>query len=148
MFTYAFIHWAASGLSCGPPLHQAGSSAAARMPTAPQTDAHCASQVQELLHVGLLVAPRHGDPRSLTRDRTHVPCIARWILNHGTTREVPQARFLCVGSQNSLHGVQPLYMPLNIGKLLLSLCLPSSASELLLIFGDSNQLPPTLESLS
>ena len=26
---------------------------------------------------------------SQTRDRTHVPCTGRWILNHWTTREVP-----------------------------------------------------------
>ena len=26
---------------------------------------------------------------SLTRDRTHIPCIAKQILNHWTTREVP-----------------------------------------------------------
>ena len=26
---------------------------------------------------------------SLIRDRTHVPCMARQILNHWTTREVP-----------------------------------------------------------
>lgn len=25
---------------------------------------------------------------STTRDRTHIPCIARQILNYGTTREV------------------------------------------------------------
>ena len=25
----------------------------------------------------------------LTRDRTHVPCVGRWILNHWTNREVP-----------------------------------------------------------
>ena len=30
---------------------------------------------------------------SLTRDRTQVPCIGRWILNHWTTREVPSALF-------------------------------------------------------
>ena len=29
------------------------------------------------------------DLSSLTRDRTHVPCIARWIPYHWTTREVP-----------------------------------------------------------
>ena len=28
------------------------------------------------------------DLSSPTRDRTHVPCIDRWILNHWTTREV------------------------------------------------------------
>ena len=34
-----------------------------------------------------LVAPQHvGSPQ--TRDRTHVPCIGRWILNHWATREV------------------------------------------------------------
>ena len=34
-----------------------------------------------------LVAPRHvGSSR--TRDRTGVPCIGKWILNHWTTREV------------------------------------------------------------
>ena len=30
---------------------------------------------------------------SLTRDQTRVPCITRWILNHWTTREVPQRLF-------------------------------------------------------
>ena len=29
------------------------------------------------------------DPSSLTRDRTHTPCIGRQRLNHWTTREVP-----------------------------------------------------------
>ena len=29
------------------------------------------------------------DLSSPTRDRTHVPCFGRWILNHWTTREVP-----------------------------------------------------------
>ena len=28
-------------------------------------------------------------PSSSTRDQTHVPGIARWVLNHGTTREDP-----------------------------------------------------------
>ena len=36
-------------------------------------------------HVGL-VAPRHVGS-SQTRDRTRVPCIGRWILNHCATRE-------------------------------------------------------------
>lgn len=31
---------------------------------------------------------------SLTRHRTHIPCIRRWSLNHWTAREVPQKRFL------------------------------------------------------
>ena len=44
-------------------------------------------QVQQLWLMGL-VAPRHvGSSR--TRAQTRVPCIGRWILNHSTTREVP-----------------------------------------------------------
>ena len=42
---------------------------------------HCGSQAQ------LLCGMR--DLSSLTRDQTCVPCIARQILNHWTTREVP-----------------------------------------------------------
>ena len=38
-----------------------------------------------------LVAPRHVGT-SWIRDRTHVSCIGRWILNHWTTRE---ARCVC-----------------------------------------------------
>ena len=34
-----------------------------------------------------LSCPWHVES-SWTRDRTHVPCIGRWILNHCTTREV------------------------------------------------------------
>ena len=45
------------------------------------------AQTQQLWHKGL-VAPQHvGSYR--TRARTHVPCIGRRILNHCTTREVP-----------------------------------------------------------
>ena len=45
-------------------------------------------RLQQLWFMGL-VAPRHvGSSR--TRDRTHVPCIGRSILNHWTTREVPR----------------------------------------------------------
>ena len=40
-----------------------------------------------------LVAPRHVGS-SLTRDGTRVPCTARWILNHWTTREVPKKLIL------------------------------------------------------
>ena len=34
------------------------------------------------------------DLSSWARDQTHVPCIARQILNHSTTREVPTLLFL------------------------------------------------------
>ena len=39
--------------------------------------------------VGLAVL-RHVDLSSMARDRTLVPCIARRILNHWITREVPE----------------------------------------------------------
>ena len=31
---------------------------------------------------------------SSIRDRTHVPCVGRWILNHWTTKEVPELAFM------------------------------------------------------
>ena len=76
------------------------------------------------------------------------PALQGGFLTTGPPGKSPKPRFVCVGSRNSLHGFQPLYIPLNMGKLLLTSCLPSSGIELLLILGDSNQLPPTLESLS
>ena len=33
------------------------------------------------------------DLSSLTRNRTHTPCIGRWNLNHWTTRELPHTPF-------------------------------------------------------
>ena len=39
------------------------------------------------------VALRHWDLSSLTRDQTYVPSIAKQILNHWTTREVPGDKF-------------------------------------------------------
>ena len=47
----------------------------------------CGTRAQQLWHTGL-AAPRHVGS-SQTRDRTHIPCTGRWILNHCTTREVP-----------------------------------------------------------
>ena len=44
-------------------------------------------QAQQLWHTGL-VAPQHVGS-SQTRDRTHVPCIGRRILNHCATRGQP-----------------------------------------------------------
>ena len=40
-----------------------------------------------LWHMGLVALRHVGSPQ--TRDRTHFPCVGRWILNHWTTREVP-----------------------------------------------------------
>ena len=36
-----------------------------------------------------LKQPHMWDLSSLTRDQTHILCIASWILNHWTTRQVP-----------------------------------------------------------
>ena len=45
------------------------------------------ARAQYLWHTGL-VAPRHVGS-SQTRDRTPVPCIGRWILNHWAPRNYP-----------------------------------------------------------
>ena len=50
-------------------------------------------QAQVLWPVGL-AAPLHVDLSSLTRDWTHIPRIARQVLNHWTTTEVPLKSFL------------------------------------------------------
>ena len=47
----------------------------------------CGVWAQQLWRTGL-VAPWHMGS-SQTRDRTRVPCVGRWILNHCATREVP-----------------------------------------------------------
>ena len=53
------------------------------------------AQAQELWCTGL-VAPQHAGS-SQTRDGTCVPCIGRWILNHGPTREALFCSFLIKG---------------------------------------------------
>ena len=46
----------------------------------------CSTEAQDLWQPGL-AAPQHvGSSR--TKGQTGVPCIARWVLNHWTTREV------------------------------------------------------------
>ena len=45
------------------------------------------AQAQQLWRTGLVALWHAGSSQS--RDRTHVPCIGRQILNHCTTREVP-----------------------------------------------------------
>ena len=41
-----------------------------------------------------LVACGLWDLSSLTRDRTHVPCVERQILSHWTTREISEKSFI------------------------------------------------------
>ena len=50
-----------------------------------------------LFHVSVFLAARHVGSYSPTRDRTHIPCIERRSLDHGTAREVPKRYFLCTG---------------------------------------------------
>ena len=62
------------------------------------------------LEIEGLVVASHGlsclwDLISPTKDRTHIPCIGRQVLNHRTTREVPKAlQFLkkCCRGNNSV----------------------------------------------
>ena len=49
------------------------------------------SRLQELQHTDLVALQHVGSSR--TRDRTHVPCTGRQILNHWATREVPAPSF-------------------------------------------------------
>ena len=46
---------------------------------------------QQLWHMGWATSRHVGSSR--TRDRTHVPCTGRQILNHWATREVPAPSF-------------------------------------------------------
>ena len=85
-------------------------------------------RLYSLRHVGSVVVARGlSCPvacRIPTRDRTHVPCIGRRILNHWSTREVPnwllKASIICCPEsresklRNSLHQVSPA-VPRKIG---------------------------------
>ena len=50
---------------------------------------HLGSRVCRFNGCGVWVLCSMWDLSSLTRDQTCISCIARWILNHWTTREVP-----------------------------------------------------------
>ena len=47
---------------------------------------------QQCQHTGLAAPQRVGSSR--TRNRTHIPCTGRWILNYWTTREVQRTHGL------------------------------------------------------
>ena len=49
------------------------------------------AQAQQLWRMGLVVPQHVGS--SQIGDRTHVPCIGKWVINHCTTREVPRVSF-------------------------------------------------------
>ena len=65
----------------------------------------CSMQYQ---HLGL-VAPKHVES-SRTRDRTCVPCISRWMLNHWLTRQVlsyiNQDREALVQKEKDIEGIR------------------------------------------
>ena len=56
-----------------------------------------------------LLATRHVDLSSLTRDRTHTPCIGRPSFNHWTTREVLGPKFLSSWRDESRAQVERLF---------------------------------------
>ena len=58
---------------------------------------------------GLSCPTSRWDLSSPTGDQARIPCTARWILNHWTTRKVPEASFL-------FH-LPPLSVPLDCGLL-------------------------------
>ena len=103
---HLFIYLAASGLSCGTwdlrcsmrdlsLRHAAFSLAVAQAPA-------CSGSV-DAAH-GLSCPAACGIPVSPTRDGTCIPCTGRQILNHWTTREIPDIAFLLQGNmglQNS-----------------------------------------------
>ena len=107
LFIPLFIDWARSSLLCmgfslvsrsggSSPLAVRGFLIAVTSLTAEHGLQVCG--FQQLWHIGSvvvahgLVAPRHVGS-SQTRDRTGVPCIARQIPNHWTTREAPRPCF-------------------------------------------------------
>ena len=47
--------------------------------------------------VGLVALGLVGS-QFLDQDQTHVPCIGKWILNHWSTREIPQVSFFSLFS--------------------------------------------------
>ena len=69
-------------------------------------------QAQQLRHMGLVALRHVGSSR--TRDRTRVPSIGRWILNHCITRQVPafsyDSYFNSRELLNSLYHIQNLRM--------------------------------------
>ena len=91
LLIYWFIDLYASGLSCN-----------TWDPSLPHRDSSCGMQISVVAACGLssfgtealectgsVVAPGYVGSCSPTRDQTCVPFIARWILNHWTTSEVP-----------------------------------------------------------
>ena len=56
-----------------------------------QAHGHCScdARAQKLQCAGIVATQHVGSYSSPTRDRTHSLCIARQILNHWTTREIP-----------------------------------------------------------
>ena len=69
------------------------------------------AQAQRLWRSGT-VAPQHVGSQ-FSGDQTHVPCIARQVLNHWTTREVPTGTlFKLHQALSSLEQLSPLLIHL------------------------------------
>ena len=59
-----------------------------------------------------------------TQDQAHIPCIGRWVLNHGTTRDVPRSN-LCL---KTCSWVRPAGMASGL-EMQLALCTPAGISS-------------------
>ena len=59
----------------------------------------CGTQAQYLWYMALVA-------HSPTRDRICISCLARWILNHWTTKEVPQKELLNLPPTTLTSGTQ------------------------------------------
>ena len=92
------------------------------------------AQAQQLQLPGPVALRHVGSSR--TSNRTHVPCIGRWILNHCTTREaLPPFESENLASTDLLKVLHvPLFHILNIFFLRGSPFLSSSMGEILLLF--------------
>ena len=87
--TYFFIHWFIFGCVRASLWHVGSFVAACGLLS------KCGSQVPDVCGLSSYIAEvwlscGMRDLSSPTRNQTCIPCIRRWILNHWTTREVPQ----------------------------------------------------------
>ena len=101
--SWAFSSCSEQGLlsSCGARAsHCAGSSGCRAQALEYESFHSCGTWAQQLWRAGT-VALRHIGS-SWTRDRTHVPCIDRWILNHWTAKNVPEMLFWIESSRKGL----------------------------------------------
>ena len=80
--------------------HHGGSSGCRPQALGYESFHSCSTWAQQLWQAGSVALQHVGS--SWTRDQTHVPCIDRWILNHWTTKNVPEMLFWIESSRKGL----------------------------------------------